>query len=277
MSRVSKTGSAAVNLAFEPDSELVGRLHPSPNIEPRAADREPDLLLLHYTGFLDAEKAIDWLARPEARVSCHYVIDEAGAVTQMVPERLRAWHAGESCWHGERDINSCSVGIEIHNPGHTRGYPAFPDIQMQAVAALSRDIITRHAVPAERVLAHSDIAPHRKMDPGERFDWAWLAAQGIGHWVPPAPINGRPASNETEPDEALIQQLQRRLTEYGYHCPETGTYDARTAFVITAFQRHFRPERVDGLADASCIETLDALLAALPTDKRKEPNPRDRA
>ena len=154
------------------------------------------MLLLHYTGMDSAEAALDWLTRQESGVSCHYLVDAEGRIAQMVPESERAWHAGQSLWEGETDINSCSIGIEIHNPGHDFDYPDFPDAEMRAVEALCRDILSRHAIPSHRVLAHSDVAPGRKRDPGEKFDWERLARAGsvsgsrlrrsrtIKDWVP---------------------------------------------------------------------------------------------
>lgn len=149
---------------------------------------KPSLLILHYTGMSSAAKAIDWLARSESGVSCHYVVDEHGHVTQLVPEDSRAWHAGVSYWRGERDINSHSIGIEIHNPGHQHGYPEFPPRQMQAIIALSKDIVRRHHIAPDHILAHSDVAPGRKIDPGEKFNWLLLAKEGIGLWVRPLPV-----------------------------------------------------------------------------------------
>lgn len=253
---------------FAPDSACVDDVRVAVNVEPRRAGRPPDILLMHYTGFLTAEKAIDWLAISESRVSCHYVVDVDGRITQLVPEELRAWHAGDSVWHGETDINSLSVGIEIQNPGHERGYSDFPPAQMQAVMTLSKDIIARHAIPPERVLAHSDIAPHRKIDPGEKFSWQELATHGIGHWVPPAPI----IKDAIEPNGGLtgkaLAQVQDQLRAYGYGLEVTGEMDVRTRQVVKAFQRHFRPGRVDGIVDASTAQTATRLLNALPARRR---------
>lgn len=250
-------------MTLRPDSTLVTRVHASPNIEPRRADVAPSILLLHYTGLLDVEKAIDWLSRPESKVSCHYVVTAEGLVVQMVAERDRAWHAGLSCWHGESDINSASIGIEIDNPGHESGSPPFPPRQMQAVLELCRDIGARHAIRPECVLAHSDVAPQRKIDPGEQFDWRWLAANGIGHWVEPEPacpgdVASTPVATET------IMRMQRMLAAYGYDIRTDGVLEAPERKVISAFQRHFRPARVDGVIDASSLVTLERLLAALP-------------
>jgi len=132
------------------------------------------MLILHYTGMESSESALDWLTREEAKVSCHYLVDEEGRIAQIVPEGERAWHAGQSRWAGETDLNSRSIGIEIHNPGHDFSYPEFPETEMLAVEELCLDILSRHAIPADRVLAHSDVAPGRKRDPGEQFDWALL-------------------------------------------------------------------------------------------------------
>ena len=177
-------------LMDKPDTALVGAVCPSANFEPRRRGAQPSILLLHYTGVASAAKAIDWLSRSESKVSAHYVIDDAGRITQLVAEAMRAWHAGLAAWAGETDINSASIGIEIHNPGHELGYPDFPEPQLAAVEALCRDIIARHAIRPERVLAHSDVAPTRKKDPGEKFPWARLARAGIGHWVTPEPSPG---------------------------------------------------------------------------------------
>ena len=203
-----------------------------------------------------------WLAAPQSRVSCHYVVDEAGAIAQMVPEAARAWHAGVSHWQGETDINSCSIGIEIHNPGHEFGYPDFPDAQMAAVAALCRDIVRRRGIAPRHVLAHSDVAPRRKMDPGEKFDWARLARAGIGLWVPPAPPSeGEVLSRGCR--GGAVSRLQENLRAYGYGVGATGEYCEDTGFAVAAFQRHFRPALVDGRADRSTVETLEALLSKL--------------
>jgi N-acetylmuramoyl-L-alanine amidase len=244
-----------------PDSALVHAVHASPNIEPRRKGLKPSILLLHYTGMTDAGLAIDWLSRPEAKVSCHYVVDEAGRITQMVAESQRAWHAGVSHWAGETDINSASIGIEIHNPGHELGYPDFPPAQIAAVIALSRDIVTRCGIRPDRVLAHSDVAPHRKIDPGEKFPWRELAARGVGLWVDPAPLEA-PRDGGTDPEYATIAEAQARLRAYGYGLDISGTMDERTRLVVAAFQRHFRPARVDGILDASTLETLDRLCQA---------------
>jgi len=251
-------------LIAKPDSALVGALHPSPNFEPRRGVGQPDMLLLHYTGLKSCAKAIDWLSRPESKVSCHYVVDEAGQTTQMVAENQRAWHAGLASWHDETDINSASVGIEIHNPGHELGYPEFPEAQMRALEALCADIMARHRIRPERVLAHSDVAPKRKKDPGEKFPWARLARQGIGHWVEPVPVNQADPGIARDAAGPLVGDVQAVLARYGYGVQSTGVIDPLTEFVVTAFQRHFRPERVDGRIDQSTITTLERLAAALP-------------
>jgi N-acetylmuramoyl-L-alanine amidase len=245
-----------------PDTSLDADWREAANYEPRRDDQPPTILLLHYTGMATAQKAIDWLCTADSRVSCHYLVDEAGRITQMVPEGMRAWHAGESFWAGETDINSASVGIEIANPGHGLGYCDFPEAQMRGVEALCSDIIARHLIRPERVLAHSDVAPRRKSDPGERFDWSRLAGYGIGHWVEPGRIEGDPGLVPGACGSE-VEALQRQLAAYGYEVPVSGTYCEQTRFVVTAFQRHFRPALVNGNADRSTSGTLDRLLRAL--------------
>jgi N-acetylmuramoyl-L-alanine amidase len=235
----------------------------SPNFGPRAQGFRPDMIILHYTGMETGEAAEAWLCNPVAEVSCHYLVHEDGRIVQMVRESDRAWHAGKSSWKGVADINSCSVGIEIVNPGHALGYVEFPDAQIEAVIELCTGIASRHNVAPERVLAHSDVAPGRKVDPGELFPWGKLFAAGIGHFVAPSPIGGGrflTGGDRGEPVEAL----QSMLALYGYGVEISGVFDAATATVVAAFQRHFRPERVDGVADRSTVETLHHLLKALP-------------
>jgi N-acetylmuramoyl-L-alanine amidase len=189
---------------------------------------------------------------------------EDGSVLQLVPEARRAWHAGAGRWKGEEDLNSASIGIEIVNQGHDAGtLPAYPAVQIESVIALCRDILTRHTISPERILAHSDIAPARKRDPGEHFPWAQLHASGIGHYVPPVPISGGRFLARGEQGQP-VEALQAMLALYGYGIDVTGIYDLTTEQVVAAFQRHFRQERVDGVADASTITTLRDLIKALP-------------
>ena len=206
-----------------PDSPLATLWCPSPNHEPRRNGFQPDMLILHYTGMDSAEAALDWLTRPESGVSCHYLVDEEGRIAQLGSESERAWHAGQSRWAGEIAINSCSIGIEIHNPGHEFDYPDFPDAEMLSVEALCRDILSRHAIRPDRVLAHSDVAPGRKRDPGEKFDWRRLARAGIGLWVPPAPIEDDQGLGPGDEGET-VAALQRDLLAYGYGVEVTSTY-----------------------------------------------------
>jgi len=214
---------------------------PSPNFNDRRNDTAIDMLVLHYTGMPTGEAALDRLCDPAAQVSAHYLIDEDGTIYRMVPEEKRAWHAGRAIWRGERDINSRSIGIELANPGHQFIYRDFPAPQMASLAALATEILGRHPIPPRNVVGHSDIAPDRKLDPGERFDWQGLAGQGIGLWpLAPQEIDGN---------------LLELLNEYGY--------DASTRHVIPAFQRHFRPEKIDGIADAGTLAVLGGLIAAV--------------
>jgi N-acetylmuramoyl-L-alanine amidase len=234
------------------------KVRPSPNFGARKDGKTVNALILHYTGMKTAKGAEDWLCADESQVSAHYLVYEDGQIVQMVREADRAWHAGASFWLGERDLNSVSIGIEIANPGH-HGYLDFPAGQIDAVIKLCRGIKRRHGIAPEMVLAHSDIAPGRKVDPGEKFPWGRLAREGIGNFVEPAAVNGGrflSAGDQGQPVEAL----QAMLALYGYECQVTGVYDPATLRDVKAFQLHFRPQKVDGIADFSTIDTLHRLL-----------------
>jgi N-acetylmuramoyl-L-alanine amidase len=238
-------------------------VRPSPNHGERADLRKPDMILLHYTGMGTADAALDWLCREESQVSSHYFVFEDGRVLQLVPEERRAWHAGKSSWQKQGDINSLSIGIEIANAGHPGGLPHFPDAQVAAVIELCRDCGDRWSITPERVLGHSDVAPVRKVDPGERFPWGRLHAQGVGHWVEPAPISGGRFFQKGDVGQP-IEALQSMLSLYGYGTEINGEFTTQLEGDVAAFQRHFRQERVDGIADFSTIDTLHRLLQSLP-------------
>lgn len=250
---------------FPPDSDLVARVVPSPNRGPRRGAARPDILLLHYTGMVSTPAALERLCCAASEVSAHYLVEEDGGIVQCVPEAERAWHAGASAWGAISDVNSHAIGIEIANPGHDFGYPPFPPAQVAAVIALCSDIVARHGIRPERLLAHSDVAPARKQDPGEKFPWAALAAADLGHRVAPAPLDTPGAALRPGDAGAEVAALQAALQAYGYAVPAHGHYDGATVAVVRAFQRHFRPARVDGIADASTRVTLARLLAALPS------------
>ena len=250
---------------FPPDSFIVAKVVPSPNLDERKDGRPPNLILLHYTGMQSGEEALARLTTAVSKVSSHYVVFEDGRIVQCVPEDKRAWHAGESSWAGESDVNSQSIGIEIVNPGHEFGYRDFPLRQTAAVISLCKSIITRRGpISAERILGHSDVAPSRKQDPGEKFPWELLSESGIGHWVRAAPLDLE--GNTLKPGDRgePVNRMQRTLRSYGYGIAETGSYDDATRDVVTAFQRHFRPARVDGIADPSTLLTLRALIETRP-------------
>lgn len=232
---------------------------PSPNWNERREGACPDMVILHYTGMHSATSAIERLSNPGAKVSSHYVIDQAGRIIRLVDESRRAWHAGVSFWRGDTDINSRSIGIELVNRGHAHGYSEFPEMQMQALILLLEGICVRHRIPARHILAHSDVAPARKKDPGERFDWQRIWRAGFGVWVPPAPILSAPAPARTESTTAGVQLA---LAEIGYGVKGSGRYDQPTVDAITAFQRHWRPSLVDGQTDASTLDTLARVNAA---------------
>lgn len=226
---------------------------PSPNHGPRPGDGTIDMLILHYTGMPTAAEALDRLCAPGSRVSAHYVIGEDGTVWRLVPEERRAWHAGVASWGPRRDINGASIGIELVNPGHDWGYRPFPDTQMAALETLAKAILARHPIPAHLVLGHSDVAPDRKRDPGELFDWRRLARAGIGIW-PDAGLGSAPVPEG-------IAAVQRLLAGIGYACPATGRLDAATGQVIAAFQRHFRPELCNGAPDRETCQRIAAVAA----------------
>jgi N-acetylmuramoyl-L-alanine amidase len=247
---------------FPADSPLVDRVVPSPNHGERIGHGRPDMIVLHYTGMPTAEGALERLCSLETpRVSSHYLVYEDGRILQLVPEARRAQHAGISSWEGETDINSRSVGIEIVNPGHDGGYPDFPDRQIAAVIALCRDILKRRPMRADRVVAHSDVAPSRKQDPGEKFPWQRLHMAGVGHWVAPSPL-GESRGPSLGDSGAAVADVQGLLAKYGYGIRSVGQFDQPMHDVVVAFQRHFRPARIDGVADGSTIETLRRLLAS---------------
>lgn len=248
------------------DTGVKAQVHPSPNHGRRVSGAPIDMLILHYTGMQSAEAALQRLCDPRTEVSAHYLVDEDGSIKQLVPEARRAWHAGSSFWKGETDINSRSIGIEIVNPGHEFGYRPFPEAQIEAVKDLSADICTRHRIDPWMVLAHSDIAPERKEDPGELFPWKALAAAGVGHYVDPRPIGSGLFMQEGEQGQP-VEAVQSMLALYGYNIDITGRFDGKTKNVVIAFQRHFRPEKIDGVVDASTVETLHELLSKLPSLK----------
>jgi N-acetylmuramoyl-L-alanine amidase len=250
------------------------RERPSANFDART--RPIDLVVLHYTGMQDAEAALSRLTDPEpkagkypgpwqadtidpeaplSRVSAHYVLDEAGVAHRVVDEEHRAWHAGVSSWEGEGDVNSRAIGIEIVNGGHDFGLPEFPDAQIEGLIALLRDILQRRKLDPSRVVGHSDIAPERKLDPGEKFPWKRLADAGVSIWPQAAP-----SSEEAE----AIPRLQAGLAAFGYGVQASGVIDAQTKAALAAFQRRFRPARIDGAPDS---ETA-ALIAAAALLKR---------
>ena len=228
----------------------------SPNQDARDAGMPVDILVLHYTGMHSAGDAIERLCDPASRVSSHYVVEEDGTVWRLVDEARRAFHAGVSWWRGHDALNARSIGMEIVNPGHEWGYRPFPSAQMDAVEALCRGVLARHPIPARNVVAHSDIAPSRKQDPGELFPWAALADRGIGLW----PL-GVPDLGMSEPalDAEALHGVRQALAALGYDVPETGAHDPALATVLRAFQRHWRPEAVTGLADRGTQTRLRAL------------------
>ena len=236
------------------DSVMKLRDRPSPNFDARPGAGTVEMLILHYTGMRTAGEALDRLCDPAAKVSAHYLIEEEGAVWRLVDEAQRAWHAGVSRWRDCRDINALSIGIELVNPGHEFGYRAFPEAQMQALEELAQGILKRHTIPPRAVLGHSDVAPQRKQDPGELFDWPRLARAGIGLW---------PDFSAEAPVPATTLEIQEGLRAIGYDCPLSDALDEPTQAVVAAFQRHFRPARCDGTPDAETAALIAALAAGV--------------
>jgi len=224
----------------------IDRSQRSPNHQPRPADTPIDMLVLHYTGMPSAEAALARLCDPAAEVSAHYLIHQDGRVLALVDEDRRAWHAGQSFWRGQRDINSRSIGIELVNPGHEFGYQPFPDAQMDSLTRLAGQILDRHPIPARNLVGHADIAPQRKQDPGELFAWQELARLGIGLWP-----------SETNAGIQAPRDVGALLRRWGYQAAEPAEISA----AMVAFQRHFRPSCLDGQADAESLARLASLLA----------------
>ena len=229
---------------------------PSPNFDARRSP--PDMLVLHYTGMPTGEAALARLRDAEAKVSAHYLVEEDGRVFRLVDEARRAWHAGVSFWQGDRDCNAVSVGVEIVNPGHEFGYRAFPKVQIDRLLELIADIRTRWTIPDDRIVGHSDVAPERKEDPGELFPWKRLAKAGHGLWIEPKPAPGAPLQIGDEGAGVLV--LQSGLQRLGYDCERTGRYDEHLTAIVTAFQRHWRPSAVHGIADGETRARLMGLL-----------------
>jgi N-acetylmuramoyl-L-alanine amidase len=226
-----------------------------------------DTLVLHYTGMETAKAAIDRLRDPAARVSSHYVVEEDGTVWRLVEEKRRAYHAGVSYWHGNTALNDRSIGIEIVNPGHDGGYPDFPVLQLAVVCDLCLDILSRHKIRARDIVAHSDIAPDRKDDPGEKFDWQGLAANGVGLWPANVPDLGTGGAVR---DATSLRDVRRALTAIGYQVAREGALDPALSTVLRAFQRHWRPEAVTGQADAGTLARLLAVAQiCVAADARK--------
>lgn len=236
------------------------RVRCSPNHDARPPGAEIDTLVLHYTGMPTAEGALARLCDPEARVSAHYVVEEDGTTWQLVADERRAWHAGASFWRGKTDINACSIGIEIVNPGHEWGYRPFPAAQMRALLTLCRAILARHPIAQRNVVAHSDIAPERKQDPGELFAFSFLARHGVGIF-PEAVANS--GTGDALFSASALRAVRADLIGVGYKLAPEGPLDRSLAVVLSAFQRHWRPEAITGAADRGTRARLAALTRLL--------------
>ena len=236
---------------------------PSPNHDARPSGSAIDMLILHYTGMIDAAAALERLCDGQTRVSAHYMVDEDGAIFRLVDEERRAWHAGESQWRGRDHINDVSIGIEIVNPGHQNGYRAYPEAQMAAVIELCLDITARHPIPARHVLGHGDVACARRADPGELFDWPRLARAGVGLWPEVSVVTGEMGLALRRGDGGpAVDDIRRALAEFGYGVATGGPFDAPLEQAVIAFQRHFRPTRIDGVVDPETAQVLFQVLDA---------------
>lgn len=225
--------------------------HPSSNFDVRAPTVPLQFIVLHYTGMKTGAEALARLCDPSSKVSAHYLIEEDGRIFRPVEEKNRAWHAGKSFWRGITDLNSASIGIELVNPGHPFGYRAFPQTQIEALKTLMQDIITRNNLnPKTAPLAHADVAPARKEDPGELFPWKELAAAGLGLWPEPQ------AEDYAHADDTEVQNLLRGI---GYDCPASGSYDQPTRAALLAFQRHYHSENLTGTPERETVARMRAL------------------
>lgn len=235
----------------------------SPNHDARATKLSH--IILHYTDMESAQAAIARMCDPATKVSAHYLIHQNGQIVQMVDEARRAWHAGVSSWRGESDMNSASIGIELDHKGHdAQGQmAAFPKAQRQALYALLQDITERHQLDPRQVIGHSDIAPGRKIDPGEAFDWAELAAAGFGLWLEDVQVEAvADLPSKGAPADKAVLALQKALAAFGYGVTADGHYGAQTRAVVEAFQRHFRPSQINGIADAQTQSLIYAYCRA---------------
>ncbi len=241
----------SLDIIQAPSANFNERLHPL------------DMLVLHYTGMKDGPSALARMQEDkEPRVSAHYMAEEDGRIFALVPEDKRAWQAGRSWWRGDEDLNSRSIGIEIVNPGHEWGYRPFPEAQIAAVIELCQGILSRWSIPQNRIVAHSDIAPDRKEDPGELFPWKRFAEAGIGLW--PAPARPEPwmMHGAAMGDAGMtVEGLQRDLATIGYKISVTGVFTEETAAVVRAFQRRWRPIRITGEGDVETIVLANSVAA----------------
>lgn len=227
------------------DSGLVHRECPSPNWNERKLPIS--MVVLHYTEMKPVETALSRMCDPAAQVSAHYCITEEGEVIRLVEESKRAWHAGASCWRGIRDVNSASIGIELDHPGHlpeNGGYRPFAEAQIEALVPLLGRIVRQYDIPRANVVGHSDVAPARKVDPGELFPWEWLAEYRLCLPTPKIEL-GDPFDN----DGAFMLALER----YGYDITDQTR-------AVEAFQRRWRPHRIDGVIDGEIRAILFQLL-----------------
>jgi N-acetylmuramoyl-L-alanine amidase len=237
---------------------------PSPNFGPRRGGAVPDMVVLHYTGMDTAQGAIERLADPASEVSAHYLVDLDGRVVRLVAEKMRAWHAGVASWGGVADVNSRSIGIEMVNPGHELGYPPFPEPQMAALEALLAGILARHAISPERVAGHACVAPGRKRDPGEKFDWRRLARRGLSVWLDPEQVG-------QDSGQGGAARFQAAARGFGYDAPDSGAWCEKTRAVWHAFAMRFLPFDADAPPHGAGVAHLERLAARWPVAPHLDP------
>ncbi|MBJ26912.1 MAG: N-acetylmuramoyl-L-alanine amidase [Alphaproteobacteria bacterium] len=235
--------------------------YPTSNQDERSGkDIKIDTLIFHYTGMISNQAALERMTDPKAKVSAHWCIDENGTAYKIVPEHLRAWHAGKSWWRGRSNLNNISIGIEVVNPGHEFGYRPFTLQQMNSIVILCHQILKRHPINPRNIVGHSDVAPDRKKDPGELFDWRRLSNEGIGIWPRSIIEPGNSRILKIKDYGPEVKLCQKKLAKFGYGLYQDGIYGEKTQMVVMAFQRHYRQARVDGVLDHGTTAILDHLV-----------------
>ena len=228
----------------------------SPNFDLKKREKKNiKYLIYHYTGMKNDYLAIKRLTSLSSNVSCHYYITSSGALIQMVPELYVAWHAGKSSWRNDQSLNAKSIGIEISNPGHDHGYKAFNKKQIKCLTKLSKKLIKKYKIKKKNILGHSDIAPLRKLDPGEKFPWKLLFKKKIGIWhnLNPKELILSRKKNENLNSSLFLKYLKKIGYNFNYSKLD------KLSKIIKVFQMRFRPELIDGKLDLECFRIAKSL------------------